>query len=670
MTAASSRRAAVVVGTTLFVVYLATLAPGITLWDAGEFASAVESLGIPHPPGTPLFVLFARTWRLGWPFLSTAVATNLLAAVCTAVAGAIAAALVARWLRDSMASVAAGLAFGTMSTVWLNATETEVYSASLLLSMLILWVGWCVGRASGLGGETHDPRKTVRYVALLAYLFALAPPLHLSAMVVAPGAIALATVDEHLRLDVRLASLLVGAVLLSVGTGTGEWTLTIAGLLLLGARVVASRGERSRASMEALGIMTVVVVGATTFLFLLLRSRLDPAIDQGNPTSIAGVIDVIARRQYDVPGLWPRRAPLWLQVGNLTQYLDWQFALGLDRAVGASWARTPFTPVFVALGILGSVMHRRTDRRTWAALLILIVSATLGVVLYLNLRAGPSYGYGVLPPDADREARERDYFFALGFAAFGLWVGAGAVEAARRVARWLGRPRVAWAGVAVAALPIALNWRAADRRREPGASLPNAFALATLESVPRNGVLFVAGDNDTYPLWYAQVAGRVRPDVSIVTVPLLGADWYRLELARRHALYDPANAVSWRGTRAELASIAAHAERLGRPIVAGVALEPENRSALGQAWLLLGLSYVRVERGPGPTDTSIDVAAVDSTAARVASLFPGAVDPDRLDDPASRYIASLLACPGLAARAARGTGADSTALLASRCNFR
>ena len=60
MTLASPRRAGVAVGTTLLFVYLATLAPGITLWDAGEFASAVESLGIPHPPGTPLYVLVAR----------------------------------------------------------------------------------------------------------------------------------------------------------------------------------------------------------------------------------------------------------------------------------------------------------------------------------------------------------------------------------------------------------------------------------------------------------------------------------------------------------------------------------------------------------------------------------------------------------------------------------
>jgi hypothetical protein len=288
-------------------------------------------------------------------------------------------------------------------------------------------------------------------------------------------------------------------------------------------------------------VLAVVLIASTVFFYLLVRSRLDPAINQGNPTTLAGVLDVMARRQYDVPGLWPRRAPFWLQIGNMLQYVDWQFALGLDRAVGASWWRTPFTPLFLTLGITGCIAHHRRDKRSWAAMVVLASAATFGVIVYLNLKAGPSYGYGVLPPDADREARERDYFFALGFAAFGLWIGQGAIVVARSLGRRLNRRRLGRFGIALAVLPIALNWHAANRRRQPGASLPNAFARATLESAPPNAVLFVAGDNDTYPLWYAQVAHRIRQDVSVVTVPLLGATWYRGELARRDGLYDAAD---------------------------------------------------------------------------------------------------------------------------------
>ena len=684
MTVSAPRQAALVVGTTLFLVYATTLAPGVTLWDAGEFAAAVESLGIPHPPGTPLFILIARAWRTSLPFLATAVATNLLAAVCTAVSAAIAAALIARWTRDTLAAIAAGLVFGTMSTVWFNATETEVYSASLLLSMSMLWIASGTGtgnRESGTGprhlfrfpvpGSPFPvPRSRFRNDLLLTYLFALAPPLHLSAMVAAPGAIALATIDSDLKLDVSRAVLLTGAAVLAVGVGTGSVAVAVIGVAILAARATVVASDRPRAVREASAVIAMVLIASTAFLFLLLRASLDPSINQGNPTTLAGVIDVIARRQYDVPGLWPRRAPFWLQVGNLFQYLDWQFALGLDRAVGASWWRTPLTPLFLALGIVGSLAHRRRDPRTWAAMMVLVSTATFGVVVYLNLRAGPSYGFGVLPPDADREARERDYFFMLGFAAFGAWVGQGAIAAARALGRHIRRRRLGPLGLAVAVVPIALNWRAADRRRQPAASLPNAFARATLESMPADAVLFVAGDNDTYPLWYAQVVQRVRNDVTIVTVPLLGASWYRAELARRAGLYAPADTSGWRGVAGELAAIAGHADRRGRPVLAAVALEPRNRAALGDDWAFRGLAYLRrpaSDLGGSPT---IDVPAVDSSVARVSSLFVGSVDIERVDEPAARYLTSLLMCPSLAKSAAVGSAADSARLLASRCNFR
>ena len=672
MTPSSPRRVFALVATTLGLVYLATLAPGVTLWDAGEFASAVESLGIPHPPGTPLFILIARTWRLALRPLPTALATNLLAAVCTALAAGLAASLVARWVRDASSAVAGGIAFGVMSTVWLNATETEVYSASLLMSVLMIHVGYRAGRdrrEQRIADPRPVPARTLgRYDMVLAYLFALTPPLHLSAMVASPAAIALATIDRDLRLDGRRAIMLVGAAMLATGAGTGGWALAATG----GAFAVLpaiSRRWRGRTVVALATVVGIVAVGTSACLFMLVRARLDPAINQGDPSTLAGVVDVMARTQYDVPGLWPRRAPLWLQVGNLIQYADWQFAFGLDQWVGMSPVRTPVTVLYVALGIAGSVWHRRRDRQTWVVLVVLLASATIGVVLYLNLKAGPSFGYGVLPPNADREARERDYFFALGFATFGLWVGMGAMRFSRWLARRTGR-RLARVGFAVAVLPVVLNWHAVNRRREPAASLPNAFARATLESAPPGAVLFVAGDNDTYPLWYAQVAGHVRPDVSIVTVPLIPAEWYRAELARRHALYEPADTGRWKGTPREIASVARRAVLANRPVAAGVALEPELRAALGDRWTFRGLSYVLRRNDAEGSPTSIDINAVDSTAAIIRRLLPGPAADDRVDDPAGRYLISLLACPTLAKRAALGTTGDSARLLASRCNFR
>jgi hypothetical protein len=222
----------------------------------------------------------------------------------------------------------------------------------------------------------------------------------------------------------------------------------------------------------------------------------------------------------------------------------------------------------------------------------------------------------------------------------------------------------------VAALPFVLNWRAVDRRREPAATLPDAFARATLESAPPRAVLFVAGDNDTYPFWYVQVAEHVRRDVTVVTVPLIPAEWYRAELARRHGLYELADTARWKGTTRELTSIADRAKRAGRPVAAAVSLEPDLRAALGAGWTFRGLLYVSHQSPDSEAVTEIERPAVDSTAAMVERLFGGPVKAERVEDPAARYIADLLLCPAIARRGADGGSTDSGELLASRCNFR
>jgi len=183
-------------------------------------------------------------------------------------------------------------------------------------------------------------------------------------------------------------------------------------------------------------------------------------------------------------------------------------------------------------------------------------------------------------------------------------------------------------------------------------------------------VLFVAGDNDTYPLWYVQVAEHVRRDVTVVTVPLIPAEWYRAELARRHGLYSLADTARWKGTPRELESIANRVRRAGRPVVAAVSLEPDLRAALGGGWSFRGLVYFSHQFPAPDSITEVERPALDSTAARVARVFGGSVRADRVDDPAARYIAELLTCPALARQAVDSSSTDSGELLASRCNFR
>lgn len=491
-------------GAILLIVYILTLAPGVTLWDSGEFLAAIHALGIPHPPGTPLYVIGASVWAKAFgPLLGFAWSINLLSAVFTAAACALLGTLVSGWMRSALAGVCAGVVAGGMSTVWLNATETEVYAASLFVAMLLVWIG---DRA----GVTGDRR----WFFMLVYVGGLAAGLHLTALVALPAAVWLAA----------------------------------------GRPGLASRLAKS---------LPLAALGASVILFMLVRAQHDPGINQGNPETFAALGDVVTRSQYRPAGLWPRQAPWFIQVGNLFEYADWQIALGISSGAPPSWSRTPLTVGFAMLGGLGFREHRRSDRRSWRAMLVLVLTATLGVILYLNLKAGPTFGAGFIPENAPHEARERDYFFAAAFVCWGAWSGIGAA----RLAELFGRGGLRWMAMAVAVFPIAANWSAVDRSRGPRAAEARELASRLLSSAPPRAVLFAHGDNDTYPLWYLQRVEGVRRDVTVVTLPMLGAQWYREELRRRSGLLSPDAVTRWAGLGATRRSIEAHASAAGRPVV-------------------------------------------------------------------------------------------------------
>ncbi|MBA3891091.1 MAG: DUF2723 domain-containing protein, partial [Gemmatimonadaceae bacterium] len=653
-----TRRAAVrqatvpaVVGLVLLAVYIATLARGVTFWDAGEFIASGAGFGIPHPPGTPLYVMLLRTAvvLLGALGVPAAVATGLVSAVATAAACALAAALIYRMSRDTLASVAAGIVAGTMATVWLNATETEVYALSLALSLAMVWTAERAGR-----------RESLRWSVATAYLVVLAVPLHLSALLAAPAAVWLAIGRGGWPLD---RSALTRAGVVGAGAVTA-WALgrmqvgpaVAAAIALAAVTVAAIRWPAPRDAavlharrtlpppvVRALLPIVAVAIAASAIAVLYFRAQHDPPVNQGNPSTLQALVDVVARRQYAVAGLWPRQAPLWLQLGNLGLYADWQVARSLGPTIFPTAGRTAMTLLFVVLGVAGAVLHWRRDRRTWWAFALLLAAGTVGAALYLNLKAGPSFGHGLLPPGAVREARERDYFFVLGWWAWGIWAGFGAVMLARRIG-------IPGAGAGLAMVPLLLNWREVDRTRLPDAALPLATAEGLLTFAPERAVLFVAGDNDTYPLWYAQRVLGLRPDVTVVTTPLLPADWYRNELARREGLL-PAD-VPWRGREAAVRAIANRARVRSRPVAMAGSMAAADRERVQSAWQLQGPVFVAALRDTSSSALLVDTLAAARWEQQVASLTGGRPARASIDGTA-RYIGALLACPGLARRVAR-----------------
>ncbi|MEO7822430.1 MAG: hypothetical protein ABIS15_02400, partial [Gemmatimonadaceae bacterium] len=110
-------------------------------------------------------------------------------------------------------------------------------------------------------------------------------------------------------------------------------------------------------------------------------------------------------------------------------------------------------------------------------------------------------------------------------------------------------------------------WGATDRRTNAEEDRARADAVDMLERVPPNGVMLALGDNDTYPLWYLQLVEKKRGDVTVVTVPLLAAEWYRAELARRYKLLDSATVRSWVGADSTVALLTKRSYDQNRPVI-------------------------------------------------------------------------------------------------------
>ena len=500
------------------LLYAVTLAPDTAFWDTSEYIATAHILGIPHPPGNPLFVVMARTWELmlGVFGLSTAVRVNLFSALMGALAHGLWFLVIHHILRHFspdrrfrlIGAFAAVLVSATAFTVWNQSNVNEkVYTVSLFTIALLSWLAFRWREKLGQGKDDN-------ILVLIMFVLALSVGNHLMAFLAAPA------------------------------------------LFLFIVLVRPSRLLNYR--LYLVGV-PAVVLGLTIHLFLPVRSALGPVINEAQPTcesvgdamgSIvtygnAGCEDLssaLNRDQYDKPALIPRQAPLGSQAQNWLQYFDWQWARGLSATdVLFGRGRLALTALFIGLGVFGMVEHYRRDRASWVYLVSLFAILSAGLVYYLNFK----YGYSIAGPEGDElrrameaagatserdlhEVRERDYFFVVGFSVWGLMAGIGIASLWDRVTRKAGYS-LAWAApvLGLALIPLVLNFGWASRAGDHSA---RDWAYNLLMSVEPYGLLFTNGDNDTFPLWYLQEVEGIRRDVTVAVTSYLNTDWYVKQL--------------------------------------------------------------------------------------------------------------------------------------------
>src|SRR5213083_2429617 len=246
------------------ILYVLTLAPTTQFWDTSEYIAAAYTLGIPHPPGNPLFVLMAHVFGLLPLVAGYAQRINLFAAVTSAVSAGCWFLVAERWLRSFVpalwprrfAALAGAIVSATAFTVWNQSVVNEkVYTLSLLSIALILWliVRWDDQPA----GDAHD-----HYLLLIIYLLALTATNHMMGVLVGPVVMVLllptlkqqrpvTAGERNVEWSQFIVFTSVWALLLSLGLEHWEF-IAVAGVLCAGALVVAMLAGNVRFAIAAI----------------------------------------------------------------------------------------------------------------------------------------------------------------------------------------------------------------------------------------------------------------------------------------------------------------------------------------------------------------------------------------------------------------------------------
>ncbi len=407
-------------------VYCLTLAPTITGEDSGEFITAAKVLGVTHPPGYPLYCLIAHafTWL---PFGEIAWRVNLMSAVFGAATVYLLALLVILFTRNRPAAVAAGLLFAFSREFWKQAVIAEVYTltAFFFVLCLLLLFRW-------------ERSRNDRLLLVFAAVFGLGTSVHNTFMLLAP------------------------------------W---FALFVLLHDRAETGRlpGPRRWAFYAGLSALSAACCLALLF-YIPLRAAAHPAVNWGDPETLAGFWRHIRRTQYDfMVTQYPRSLERFLaQMG----------------AMGAMYLRQPLLGADL-IGFLLLLWRRPAHA-------LFLAGCAAGVVTGFTLWQNPEL--------------TRDWLWVMSVFSIPAYLVAAFCAGLFFDALWRRRPIVSVVVMlACVTVPLGLNWRQNDKS---GFYWVYNYGINVLNTLDKNAIYVSASDHGGFSVMYLQNVEGMRPDVA------------------------------------------------------------------------------------------------------------------------------------------------------------
>ncbi|MFV5686809.1 DUF2723 domain-containing protein [Flavobacterium sp. GB2R13] len=232
-------------------------------------------------------------------------------------------------------------------------------------------------------------------------------------------------------------------------------------------------------------------------------------------------------RQSDVQGKYDNLDGNWISGIKFIDDLHLGSQDNLPSDVLNNKGRNVYFFLPFILGLIGLMYHANKDLKSFYVLLALFLFTGIALKIYLNERPF--------------EPRERDYALVGSFYVFAIWIGFGVYALYESAQKYLapkiaGPLLIASCLLAAPVLMATQNWDDHDRSNRYTAV---AMAKAYLNSCDKDAILFTIGDNDTFPLWYAQEIEKVRTDVKIVNTSLFMTDWYIDQMKTKTYESDP-----------------------------------------------------------------------------------------------------------------------------------
>ena len=584
-----NRLIALIVFLLTFVVYFDTMAPTVSYWDCGEFIAVSHTLGVPHPPGSPFFLLLGRIFSM-IPFSEdVAFRVNIISPLVSALAVMLLylsiVKVVTHWRgkvnssTDSLivfgGGVSGALAFAFTDSHWFNAVEAEVYAFSTFFTAIVVWLIL-------LWNEKADEKGHERYLLIIAYMIGLATGLHLLNLLAIPFITLIVYFRKYkvewksFGINVFITAVIFFVIHNGIIKGLPKMAASFLGVwgtsFLIGSvfalMIWAVLNKQHLISIVATS-MVLVLIGYSTYSLIFIRSNQDPSIDENDPETVEAMISYLEREQYGSVGQFPRRfkgLPQMYEVvgppANNGDYSSRQKSQYRKTSVNKQWdffwnyqIKKMYNRYFLwqfagrgpasESGVTPMGANSREDGVDWSqfGMPLALLIGLLGMFYHGSKDQRMSFsvmslflltGYAIILylNQDDPQPRERDYSYVGSFFAFSIWIGAGVSAIGEFIEKRIANIDLRKRMLSLTLLLIIIFMPGVmmsvnyHSHDRSGNYVAWDYSYNILQSVGPNGILFTNGDNDTFPLWYLQEVENIRKDVAVVNLSLLNTPWY------------------------------------------------------------------------------------------------------------------------------------------------